>query len=119
MQIPRGSKRNLQLIYLRQKQVDSLWNLHDKLERKLAPLADFSNLAASLFVLDSKVEHSHQCESGYYAPFAQAAANSPGILLTQRYGICHRWSRAHPACMIFLLCFGDRWAHRSKDTRFT
>lgn len=34
-QLLHGSKRNLQLIYLRQKQLDSLWNLHDKLEREL------------------------------------------------------------------------------------
>ncbi|KAK9864449.1 hypothetical protein WJX84_009297 [Apatococcus fuscideae] len=32
-ELVRGSKRNLQLIYLRQRQLDSLWNLHDKLER--------------------------------------------------------------------------------------
>ena len=34
MQLVRSSKRNLQLIYLRQRQLDSLWNLHDKLERE-------------------------------------------------------------------------------------
>ena len=96
IQLVRGSKRNLQLIYLRQRQLDSLWNLHDKLERNyiLHSLLLFTRLCCCGIVFNLLVMLAQLCAEADISIQSQMALHQ----------VLHHWYRLNLSCASRCLC---------------